>query len=201
MATNLLDGGFSDSLYGGLRSMMNKDVLIKTLAIYLLYQFGSIVYSVYFGPLSKYPGPKLWAASSLPYIHMLWNGQEPIKKRQLHEKYGPVVRISPTELSYCNGQAWKDIYGHRTSASKKSFAKSRKFYDGFTLNGAPSILTADDQGHARQRKILSHSFSMKALKEQETLFGKWVQLLVFKLREHSEKGQAIDLVAWYNYTT
>lgn len=32
--------------------------------------------------------------------------------RRLHEKYGPVIRFSPNELSYTDPQAWKDINGH-----------------------------------------------------------------------------------------
>lgn len=33
---------------------------------------------------------------------------------ELHEKYGPVVRVAPDELSYVTEGAWKTIYGQRS---------------------------------------------------------------------------------------
>lgn len=53
-------------------------------------------------------------------------------------------------------------------------------------------------GHARQRKIVSHSFSDKALKEQEPLLKKWASLMVTKLTERADGKQPLDLVKWYN---
>ena len=63
------------------------------------------------------------------------------------------------------------------------------------------IITADDAGHSRQRKILSHSFSDKALKEQEPLLKKWAALMIKKLTERADGKQPLDLVKWYNCTT
>lgn len=98
-------------------------LIIATAVVCLIYKLSTIFYDVYLGPMSKFPGPKLWAATALPYTIKLWRGEEALAKHALHDKYGPVVRVSPAELSYCNGSAWKDIYGHRTAASKKSFQK------------------------------------------------------------------------------
>ena len=56
------------------------------------------------------------------------------------------------------------------------------------------IIIADDVGHARQRKILSHAFSDKALKEQEPLLKKWAQLLRKKLAERADGEQEVDMV-------
>lgn len=172
-----------------------------TVATYLFYQIVATFYDVYFGPMSKIPGPKLWAASHIPYILMLWNGEDASTKLALHEKYGPVVRVSPTELSYREAQAWKDIYGHQTRG-KKSFPKDSRFYAP-AVNGAPSILTADDPTHTRHRRILAHAFSDKALKEQEPLLKKWSDMLVNKLKENVEKSPStpLDMVSWFNFTT
>lgn len=114
-------------------------------------------------------------------------------KSKLHDKYGPVVRVSPIEVSYCDSQAWKDIYGHRT-ASKKSFLKDPRFYSR-SVNGAYSIISsATDEEHARHRRVLTHSFSDKALKEQEPLLKRWAQKLTQKLGEACQDGP-VDLVA------
>ncbi|KAI4829627.1 cytochrome P450 [Aureobasidium sp. EXF-8845] len=140
---------------------------------------------------------------------MIWRGQDTKTKQRLHSQYGPVVRVSPTEISYIDAEAngkglsgtnaWKEIYGHRLSG-KRSFAKDRRLY-AIPVNGTTSILSSDDASHARQRRVLSHAFSDKALKEEEPLFKRWASLLVQKLEALSITEAPIDLVAYYNFTT
>jgi cytochrome P450 len=117
-----------------------------------------------------------------------------VAKTALHEKYGPVVRISPNELSFTTGQAWKTLYGHRKGAAQKSIAKDPRFYLK-SVNGYFHLLgTPSDEDHARQRKILSHSFSDRSLKEQEPLFKEWAHLLVRKLGE-AGSAKPVDMVS------
>ncbi|KAI4720850.1 cytochrome P450 [Aureobasidium sp. EXF-10727] len=141
---------------------------------------------------------------------MIWRGQDTETKHRLHTQYGPVVRVSPTEISYIDAapasdkglsgtNAWKEIYGHRLSG-KRSFAKDRRLY-AIPVNGTTSILSSDDANHARQRRVLSHAFSDKALKEEEPLFKRWASLLVEKLEVLSRIDAPVDLVAYFNYTT
>lgn len=158
------------------------------------------IYSVYFGPLSKYPGPKLWAFSRLPRIRAMQNGEESFAWSRLHDKYGPVVRIGPNELSFTSGgQAWKDIYGFKKHGRPHPY-KDPAFY-GKSLNGVDSAITADDAGHARQRRILAHAFSDKALKEQEPLLKRWASLMRKKLGERAVSGEEADMLKYYNCTT
>lgn len=69
------------------------------------------------------------------------------------------------------------------------------------LNNAISIIIADDENHTRQRKILSHSFSDKALKEQEPLLKRWAELLRKKLSERANGEDKADMLRYYNCTT
>lgn len=60
----------------------------------------------------------------------------------------------------------------------------------------------DDENHSKNRKLLSHAFSDKALQEQEPLIQKYVDQLVDRLKEvTSEDGQPIDMTKWYNWIT
>lgn len=190
-----------DHSTGNVSSVGLWPILATSAVTYLFYQIVTIVYNVYFGPLSKFPGPKSWAATNIPYVMMLWRGEDATARKALHEKYGSVVRVSPTELSYNDGQAWKDIYGHRTGG-KQSFPKDTRFYAP-AINGAPSIINGDDPTHTRHRKVLAHGFSDKALIEQEPLFKTWSDLLVLKLQEMIEAAPSapLDLVSWWNFTT
>ena len=75
--------------------------------------------------------------------------------------------------------------------------KDKLFY-GKPMNGEHAVITADDANHSRQRKILSHAFSDKALKEQEPLLKRWASLMSKKLGEHAESGQKVDMLKYYN---
>lgn len=126
----------------------------------------------------------------------MWTGSDAWAKTALHERYGPVVRISPTELSFSSGQAFKDIYGVRTTASgvKRTIPKDPALYQP-TVNGSCHVnTTIDDDDHARQRRILAPSFSDKSLREQEPLLRGWSRLLAEKLREVGEQ-KPVDISA------
>ncbi|KAB2573753.1 Cytochrome P450 monooxygenase rdc4 [Lasiodiplodia theobromae] len=173
------------------------------LALYVLHFFGSIIYGAYLGPLSKYPGPKLNAATAIPFWYNTLRGRQTTWIQGLHRRYGAVVRLSPLRLSYIDAQAWKDIYGHRTGG-RKATVKDPKFYNK-PVNGVNSLVTEpDDDEHGRVRKIFSNAFSHRALIEQEAQIRTYVDLLIAKTRENianGGSGKEFDLVKLYNFTT
>ncbi|KEQ90829.1 hypothetical protein AUEXF2481DRAFT_9105 [Aureobasidium subglaciale EXF-2481] len=159
-----------------------------------------VAWDVFFGPLSHIPGPKLWAASYIPKARMLWTGSEARTMQRLHEEYGSVVRIAPRELNYSDAAAWKDIYGHKYGDKTRTFEKDTKHYVG-NPNKPRDILTATGAVHIRHRRVLANSFSDKALRDQEPLLKRWAGLMVLKLKEVAVSGEAVDIVAFYNFTT
>ena len=90
-----------------------------------------------------------------------------------------------------------DVYGFRKNGALQ---KDRQFY-GLPLNRVASAITADDVTHSRQRKVLSHSFSDKGLKEQEPLLKKWSDLMRTKMAEQADGTTKLDMVKFYNCTT
>jgi hypothetical protein len=87
--------------YGGLAFWL------APIALYFLYAWLKVIHGAFFGPLSKIPGPRLWAVSRLPRMYMEWQGEEAAGVDALHKKYGPVVRLAPDEVSFAGGaQAW-----------------------------------------------------------------------------------------------
>jgi cytochrome P450 len=171
-------------------------LIFSLAALSIVYFIASSFYDAYFGPLSKFPGPKLNAISVLPAIITNYTGRDNIDLPAMHAKYGPAVRTSPNHISYTGAAAFKDVYGF----GKKGLEKDPQFY-GKPLNKVDSIITADDAGHSRQRKILSNSFSDRALKEQEPLLKRWVELMRVKMLEAAEAGRDANLLKFYNCTT
>ncbi|KAL1969170.1 hypothetical protein VTN77DRAFT_424 [Rasamsonia byssochlamydoides] len=170
-------------------------------ALVLLYIVSNAAYNLFFSPLSRFPGPKLWAISRIPFQVSVLRGHPHFDVTALHERYGPVVRLGPNELAFNTPQAFRDIYGSR------AFAKDRSHYSR-PPNGVDHIVSAVDDGiHARQRRLLSHAFSDRALRDQEPLITGFVDTLIRKLREKSRSGEnenggitEVDIKNWINYT-
>ncbi|KAI9931250.1 hypothetical protein MW887_010912 [Aspergillus wentii] len=168
-----------------------------TILVYFTYH---AIYTVFFHPLSRYPGPKLAAISPIPLLFWEIRGKSHTKIKSLHDKYGDVVRIGPNALVYRSPTAWKDIYGHRKQG-QKVFLKDPSVYTPLP-NGAQAIITANEADHTRMRRLLSHAFSDRALRKQERLLHMYADLLVQKIHRLVESSpDAVDMTRWYNYTT
>ena len=153
-----------------------------------------VIYNVYFHPLRNFAGPKFAAATPFPFVWRIANGRMVNWTSALHAKYGIVVRIHPDELSFIGSSAWKDIFlDPRPQLPKPTFGMLE------TPSGVPSInTTPDPEHHHRQRKIVSHAFSPRALQEQEYILQKYTDLLITRLRD---QGEEADICEWYNLLT
>lgn len=157
------------------------------------------IYNVYFHPLARYPGPKLWTAYRLPYVVNNIQGQLPFRVREFHRKYGDVVRIAPDELAFAHPDAWNDIYGMQNGRlqNPKDFMVYPPRIPGYESN----IVHANDTVHARLRRIYGPAFTPKAVEEQAGMLMKYANLLVTQLKMALKKSAVQDVSAWYNYTT
>lgn len=118
-----------------------------TKALYIIYK---VFYNLFLHPLQLYPGPLLARSTNLVYNKHIAAGDVHIWIRQLHEKYGPFVRIAPDEITCVDAQAWKDVYGF-----KREMVKEERFYGKDTMNpNAPGIVRANDDQHTKIRKVL-----------------------------------------------
>ena len=158
------------------------------------YIAAKIVYNIFFHPLRKYPGPKSWVATRIPWCWHQFHGINYRRLLQLHTEYGHVVRIGPNELSYTTDTAWKTIYGHRQREMGKD-----PVFSLHTPTGVQNILTADRPTHTRQRRSLAHAFSEKALREQEGILQSYTTALLSGVE--ARRHQPIDIAAWFMFTT
>lgn len=135
----------------------------------------------------------------LPYLYFHSKGAWHTKLLDLHETYGPVVRYTSNEVSFISPEASRRIYGHRTSNQEQVFQKDTTTY--YQVTPTPHIINADDETHRRQRRLLSHAFSEKALRDQEPVLKYYVDLFVVKLTHKARAGEPLDIVNWFNYAT
>lgn len=153
-------------------------------------------YNLFFHPLSRFPGPLLARASSLWYARSLSRGTIAQDTLALHEKYGDVVRIAPDELSFINPESWSAIYGQKPGKSYRELIKDPRYHD--TVKPTPTILTGDWDEHSMYRKMLSNSFSERALKDQEFILHRFVDLFIRRLHEASDGGREVNMTDWWN---
>lgn len=174
--------------------MISRLVLIFVVA-YIAYQLVLIVRSIYFHPLARFRGPKLWIA--FPLIRYLMQARGTFDKHLLkfHAQYGEVVRFDQDSLSFTTAQAWKDIYGYGHGPTQWPKVEFRP------PGATPNILLSNDADHSRFRKALSWSFSDQALRLQENLIQNYVDVLINALREEAGAGKNVDMTMWYNLTT
>ncbi|KAM5352896.1 hypothetical protein ACJ41O_005618 [Fusarium nematophilum] len=170
--------------------------LILLSALALLYSLCTVVYNLFLHPLRKYPGPKLWAISRLPFSYTWLSGSAHKKIFELHRQYGDVVRIAPNELIFGYPESFNDIMGHRKRGQDEN-GKDPDFWHGNDL----TLVGSNRERHARIRKVLSHGFSAQAMTGQEPIFRRYVSLLIDRLKTASESNQAQEMTAWYNWVT
>lgn len=165
------------------------------LTTFAIYQVVSIVYLIWFHPLSSFKGPKLWIA--FPVLRHVYACFGTLDRQILkfHQQYGEVVRYTDDSLSFATAQAWKDIYGY--GHGSKQWPKREFRPPGATEH----IIFSNDENHARFRRALAHSFSEQSLRLQEDIIKGYVDMLISSLREEAEQTKTVDMTMWYNLTT
>ncbi|KAJ0109581.1 hypothetical protein J7T55_014143 [Diaporthe amygdali] len=185
---------------------------IVTVAI-LIYSFLRLLYNAFLHPLSGFPGPLIYRTSRLPYLYHMARGDLTFTFLPLHEKYGPVIRIAPDELSFTHPDAWKDIYGHRVGNNHNvlELPKARRFYR--TRGTLPNIISEEDRAHhGLVRRVLSHGFSDQNLRARESVITGYADTLIGQLKRFSvssadeeaaapARRKPMNLTAWYNWVT
>ncbi|GLI82179.1 hypothetical protein PoHVEF18_010585 [Penicillium ochrochloron] len=153
-----------------------------------------VTYNFFFHPLSKYPGPRACAVSTLPFALWLVRGKFPLMIHRLHEEYGEVVRIAPNKLSYISSQAWQDIAGARKHGQLEMPKDPRWYCQG--ANG-PDIVNCDQVTHRRFRKAFAHGFSDRSLRLQEPLIQQHITVLIDQLTRCVLRGEPmVNVVKW-----
>jgi cytochrome P450 len=117
---------------------------------------------------------------------------------KLHERYGPVVRLAPNELSFTVPEAWEDIFGWAQPRKRDENQKA----PWYLSPSGSGILGAAHADHARMRRLMSNGFSTAAMIEQQPKIREHVDTLIERLRRKATTSDfPIDLRDWYNYCT
>jgi len=159
-----------------------------------------------------YPGPFLAKFSDLWLGYVSKAGHRSEVVHEIHQKYGPIVRIAPNHISIADPEALNVVYGHGNGTLKSNF------YDAFVSIRRGVFNTRDRAEHTRKRKIVSHVFSQKNVLEFEPnlkryvaqLMNQWDRLYDLARKDMSgndgeggwegKNGRLyLDILPWANY--
>ncbi|KAL4955914.1 cytochrome P450 [Aspergillus filifer] len=155
----------------------------------LVYLLGLMIYRLWLSPLAQFPGPKL-AAATLWYetYHDAFRwGQYTFEIARMHEKYGPVVRISPHELHINDPEYYEVLYSRDSPRNKYAYF-TKQF--GVTRS---MVATIDHHHHRLLRSNMNPYFSTARVRRQESLIQSLVDKLCERLQDYKGTGVPINL--------
>jgi hypothetical protein len=126
---------------------------LLTLDQFFTYFVYTFVSRLYFYPLAKFPGPRLWAISKLPDGYYRAIGRQTYVVAELHHRYGPIVRIAPDELSFNVEEAWQDIYGKPTPRNTQLRKDPHQFFT--PTSGINGMLQEPGEEEAQRLRLKS----------------------------------------------
>lgn len=156
-----------------------------------------ILYRVYLHPLRTVPGPTSHAASRLPYIYATLTGSLPYHLHHLHQRYGPVVRTAPKEVSFIEEEACNLIYA-RKDAAGNAFPKNYDSWSETSNYFTHSVFVAGQETYARIRRALHKAFSERTLLEHESTIAGNIDHFISQLKIHISHRSGDDPVARFD---
>ncbi|KAH7351363.1 cytochrome P450 family protein [Rhexocercosporidium sp. MPI-PUGE-AT-0058] len=146
------------------------------------------VYRLYWSPLAGYPGPKLAALSNWYefYYDVVLQGQFTVQIQSLHKQYGPIVRITPTELHVDDPDYFEQLYSRTGRRDKYSYFSGRFGYSSDIFS------TTNHDLHRLRRKALSPMFSVKKIEEFQPVIHEKVEKFCRKVAQY-QNGQILPM--------
>ncbi|EGC43398.1 cytochrome P450 oxidoreductase [Histoplasma capsulatum var. duboisii H88] len=173
---------------------------LQTYSIFVAFLFFiSCIWTRYSPGLRNVPGPFVASFSNLWKIYRVLKKDMAWRNIEVHEKYGPLVRIGPNHVSASDPEALKTIYNFTNIFPKSEFYSiGEGLYEGKKL---PTLFTTrSNEYHARLKRASAKGFSMTALSELEPYVNGCIELFLKRVEERSNDGKtALDIGPWMQF--
>lgn len=170
---------------------------------YISYKLITYIQRLFFHPLSKFPGPKIAAASKLYefYWDSYKHGRLWAKLPELHRRYGeyltlvatlthgylgPIIRIGPNEIHVEDSQYFDTIFGFRPL--NKEALTAKEFGINHALFGVEDYKT-----YTKKRAAFGDAFSRSKLFKIQDQINKDIENGCAWVEEQSKDGGPVDL--------
>ncbi|KAG9239848.1 cytochrome P450 [Calycina marina] len=147
------------------------------------------LYRVTVHPLSHIPGPLIPKITSLWLYYHAYIGDEATAIHELHNKYGPLIRVAPNEVDIADVDAVSPIY-----VSKGGFRKA-PCYVNFDIDLHRSIFSAlDPEQRSPRAKAVIPLFSTKSIRDNEAAIYGCVDTMVGRMQDESGSGKPVNVL-------
>lgn len=162
----------------------------------------SYLFEYFSSPLRKYPGPFLGRWTNLYRMYHAWRGEMHLVSKQLHDKYGPVVRMAPGYLDVDYSSliktcfdvqgVWEKTEWHGVSGA---VVDGKLFYNIFSETRAAE--------HAKIKKPIAKYFSPSGVAPLEphvdAVLSSLCRIFNDKFAGDGTFGNAFDFGSWVLY--
>lgn len=152
------------------------------------------IFNVFFHPLRDLPGPPLAKISRLWARIGNFYGCKSKRIHAAHQKYGPIVRVAPNELSFAAPAAVHEIYNNN-----EIFVKEEVFYRAKRIFHENHMMSFRDvEAHKQRRKLLSRGFSQVSMLDFESNISDKIQRMFDQWAELASQGP-VDVYPWVHW--
>lgn len=153
-------------------------------ATIVIFSISYIFYRSYLDSLSSVPGPLICRLTSLWDWYHGYKADQSTAIQALHDKYGPVVRITPYDVVIADGEALAPIY-----SLKGGFLKA-PCYINFDFDGHPTIFSAlSPQHRAIRSKAVMPMFSTANIRARIDVIEHCVASAVQRLKQEAVESR------------
>ncbi|KUI64499.1 Trichodiene oxygenase [Cytospora mali] len=165
-------------------------VVYMVVFFYVSYQVFLAVYRVYFSPLSRIPGPKLAALTYLyeSYYEIVLGGQYFKRVAQMHEQYGPIVRVTPNEIHFNDPEFIDMVYPTIGRKTNKPVWFAQRTGTPYSI-----VSTPDHDLHRRRRNALNSFFSVASIRRLEPIMKKYMAKLIARMEKAGSTGEVLQM--------
>ena len=138
---------------------------------------------------------RIWQPNLVSAVWSTAFGHTELDHIALHEKYGPIVRIAPDEVSFSSPHVAREVL-----AAGKGYHKT-DFYGVFPPPENPDIFTETREAvHAQKKRVASMPYSMKAMQSLTGFVEDTISLLLQKIDTFADSpSKPLDLGDWLHF--
>ncbi|KAK3903539.1 cytochrome P450 monooxygenase sdnE [Staphylotrichum tortipilum] len=148
------------------------------------------IYRVLLSPLANIPGPKVAAVTYLYEIYYdVWQGGQYFKRiAEMHEKYGPIVRINPDEVHFNDPEFIDVLFPGPARKTDKHSSLGRR-----TGTQDSIVATVDHDMHRKRRNTINGFFSIASIRRLEPIMQESMRKLLARMATAGETGEVLRM--------